>query len=267
MSKLALLSGLFLAVAACESGGGGGGDDDGTTIDAGGDVIDAAPGSADAFVTPPGSFTIEWGPVTVQPGGENTQCVTKRLGNPGAIHVNQIHNSLNGVSHHLIVYKVADTTEVTTPVNCQPFSDTLNPAKGSPLMITQKHDEVLQLPAGVGFNLDANQMIRLEMHFVNLSDNPSDVSATSTFAASTCSSPLRPAARRAILDRRGSTSSISTSSGPTRRPLIQSPVTGSTPPEYNSAPATTASHAAPSKITRARSPRLKQIRAIVLPSS
>ena len=119
--------------------------------------------------------------VTVPSGTENTQCVVKRLGNDTPIKVHQIHNVLPQGSHHLIVYRTDDTEEQPEPFECQPFADTLDPSKGSPLMVTQKHDETLTLPDGVGFALDAGVMIRLEMHYINPTGAPLDVSATSTF--------------------------------------------------------------------------------------
>jgi hypothetical protein len=117
----------------------------------------------------------------VAPGQEDTQCVVMRLGNPKSLHVGAIHNALGDASHHLIVYRVNDTEEKRTPFSCNPFTDTLDPARGSTLMVTQKHDDLLTLPAGVAFSLDENQMIRLEMHFINASSTDKTVSATTTF--------------------------------------------------------------------------------------
>jgi hypothetical protein len=150
------------------SSGAGGGAGAGTTTGAGG-----------ALEGP--SYSVSFGPVKVAPGEEHTQCIVARLGNPEAFHVGSMHNLLTQGSHHLIVYRTADTEEKLTPYDCQPFADTLNPAKGSPLMVTQKHDEVLTFPEGVAVTLDANQMIRLEMHYINPSDAEIEVKATSTF--------------------------------------------------------------------------------------
>jgi hypothetical protein len=132
---------------------------------------------------PPGAqtYTVKFDPVTVQPGTERTQCVVKKLGNDEQIRVHQIHNVLPTGSHHLIVYRTSDTVEQPTPFDCEPFTDTLKPEKGSPLMVTQKHDELLTLPDGVGFTLQPGVMVRLEMHYINASGGPLDVSATSTF--------------------------------------------------------------------------------------
>ncbi len=127
------------------------------------------------------TYSLGFGPITVQPGEENTQCLILNLGNPDPIHVGQIHNVLSNGSHHMIVYRSAETTEQTTPFDCVPFTDTLDPTKGSTLMVTQKHDDTLTLPAGVGFTLDANQMIRIELHYINPSPAVLEVQASTTF--------------------------------------------------------------------------------------
>jgi hypothetical protein len=117
----------------------------------------------------------------VAPGQEDTQCVVMRLDNDAPIRVGSIHNELGDASHHLIVYRVSDTEEKRTPFPCAPFSDTLDPDKGSALMVTQKRDDLLTLPSGVAISLDAHQMVRLEMHFINASPTPKTVTAKTTF--------------------------------------------------------------------------------------
>ncbi len=129
------------------------------------------------------SYTVSFGPVTVPAGVEKTQCVVKRLGNPGALHVGSIHNALGTASHHMIVYRVNDTQEILTPFDCKPFTDALDPTKGSPLMVTQKKDEVLTLPTGVAFSLEANQMVRLEMHYINPTGADVQLMSTSTMTS------------------------------------------------------------------------------------
>ena len=130
---------------------------------------------------PQETFTASF-PSTVVPAGmEKTQCVILHLGNTEKVHIGQIHNQLGDASHHMIVYRVSDTVEQPTPFDCEPFVDTLDPAAGSPLMITQRADELLELPQGVAFSLEPNQMIRLEMHYINYSPEPIDISATAEF--------------------------------------------------------------------------------------
>src|SRR5262249_8432652 len=104
----------------------------------------------------PGEQSLTFGPLTLKSGTENTQCTQARLKNMDVLRAHQIHNVLSQGSHHMIVYKTSDTVEKLTPYDCQPFVDTLDPDKGSPLMITQKHDDTLTLPDNVAFSLDQN---------------------------------------------------------------------------------------------------------------
>jgi hypothetical protein len=159
----------------------------GTSKSTSSDATTSPEGSPEGGVdspAPPGSYTLTFGPIQVGPGVENTQCLVLRLGNPTAMHVGAIHNLLGTSSHHMIVYRVSDTTEQTTPFDCQPFTDTLNPADGSTLMVSQKKDDLLQLPSGVGYTLDANQMIRIEMHYIN------PTTATTTLVSTTTMIPI-----------------------------------------------------------------------------
>ncbi len=154
--------------------------------------IDATPGGgdggtgADAPVTTDGGtsgLTLQYPDITVAAGAENTQCVVVNLHNATSLHIHEVHNTLSQMSHHLIVYTTNDTTEQPVPFNCQPFTDTLNPAKGAPIMVSQKKDDDLVLPTGVGFTFAANQMIRLEMHYINTTDADMTANATIRFTA------------------------------------------------------------------------------------
>src|SRR3954469_10818779 len=97
------------------------------------------------------SYSLRWGPVAVDPGQENTQCIWVRLNNETEIKVHSMHDVLAMGSHHLIVYKDdMDTTEQTTPVDCQPFTGALNTTGMiQPIVITQKADDSIYLPDGV----------------------------------------------------------------------------------------------------------------------
>lgn len=128
------------------------------------------------------TFTVAFGPLAVPPATERTQCVVKRLGNATRIHVGAIHNVLGPASHHMIVYRVNDTVEQPTPFDCKPFTDTLDPTKGSPLMITQKKDEVLALPPGVAYSLEPFQMVRIEMHYINPTKDAVSLTSTTSMA-------------------------------------------------------------------------------------
>lgn len=145
-------------------------------------LVGAACGSTEPTKAPAApAASLAFPATVVQPGQEDTKCVVMRLGNDKPLHVGAIHNALGDASHHLIVYRVNDTEEKRTPFSCNPFTDTLDPAKGSPLMVTQKKDDLLTLPSGVAFSLDVNQMVRLEMHYLNASSTDKTVSATTTF--------------------------------------------------------------------------------------
>ena len=151
---------------------------------------DAAPVDGDVYSTDSGggteSYTVQFGPITVPPSTEHTQCIVVPLGNAASIHVGQIHDLLGNASHHMILYKVAAQATQATPFDCQPFQDTLNPSNGNPLVISQKKDDLIQLPQGVAFTLDPNQMVRLEMHYINA--NPSTaVTLTTTSTLTTIS--------------------------------------------------------------------------------
>ncbi|MBK9264965.1 MAG: hypothetical protein IPM54_34935 [Polyangiaceae bacterium] len=127
------------------------------------------------------TYIVDFPALTIAPGTERTQCIVKRLGNDELIRVHQIHNSLPAGSHHLIIYRTADTEEKLDPYDCTPFLDSLDPSKGSTIMVTQKHEETLTLPKGVAFSMPAGQMVRLEMHYINTTSAPLEVSAKSTF--------------------------------------------------------------------------------------
>jgi Copper type II ascorbate-dependent monooxygenase, C-terminal domain len=163
--------------------GGGGGVDagkDGSSGDSGTSPGDDASDPFGDATAPPGSYSLQIGPIMVGAGVENTQCVVLNLNNPVPIQVGQIHNLLTNGSHHMIVYRVDDTMEQPTPFDCQPFTDTLNAADGSVLMITQKHDDLLQFPQGVAYTLPANQMIRLELHYINAGSTALEVTGQTT---------------------------------------------------------------------------------------
>lgn len=143
----------------------------------------AAPADAPPLVGE--RYQLSWGPVTVQPGavGEGTKCIWMRLSNETPIKVRQMHNVLSSSSHHLIVYKDdMNTTEQMTPVDCAPFTGALNTSGSvAPIMITQKADDALTLPDGVAYTLDAHQMIKIEMHYINATDTPTEATAMVEF--------------------------------------------------------------------------------------
>lgn len=161
-------------------GGGGGGTDGGGGVDAG-PGFDGGPGFDAGGGGGGDSYTVTFGPVEVGPGVERTECVIKRLGNLDPVKIGRIVDLLGSSSHHMIVYRVNDETERPEPFSCSPFSDTLDPSVGSPLVVSQRAEDEIQLPEGVGFPFDANQMIRLEMHYINTTTETVTLESSATF--------------------------------------------------------------------------------------
>ncbi|MFN0245305.1 MAG: hypothetical protein ACKV2T_00270 [Kofleriaceae bacterium] len=144
---------------------------------------DAAPGP----VLTGESFSLMWGPVTVGPGEEGTQCVILDVGNDETVKIHEIENTLTSFSHHLVIYRDDTAPEpLTTPFPCVPFAGTLAAnAAVSPLMITQKEHDLLTLPDGVAYTFAPRQRIRVEMHYLNASEQTEDVSARMEFRVAT----------------------------------------------------------------------------------
>lgn len=139
-----------------------------------------APSGPDAGQLTGQSFSVTFGPLEVPAGTEDTRCVEVRLGNVDAHWVGRLHTKLSGVSHHLIVYRSRNTEEITEPFPCTPFLDTLKDTT-TPLMVSQIPEETLELPYGVAFSIEPDQMVRLEMHYVNATEEPLTVQAEATF--------------------------------------------------------------------------------------
>jgi hypothetical protein len=127
------------------------------------------------------SYTVTIGPIDVPAGVEKTQCIEKKLGNVDAKWIGRLRTHTMGVSHHMIVYRMAGTVEQPTPFDCTPFVETLDPANGSPLMVTQIPEETLTLPYGVAFKIDPDQMVRIELHYINTTDSDMSVAGDATF--------------------------------------------------------------------------------------
>lgn len=177
-----------LVAAACGGGdagltggignGSGGTDGFGGTGGGGGAGGLSTGGTGGSFAPPEGSFSVKWGPTMVPGGTESTRCVMKRLGNTEPISVREIHNVLGATSHHFIVYRANDTVEQPDPYPCTPFADTFN---DPPLIITQRANDRLTMPDGVAYTIEPDQMLRLELHYINVSAAPQMAEATSTF--------------------------------------------------------------------------------------
>jgi hypothetical protein len=117
-------------------------------------------------------------PTTVQPGKENTQCITVNLNNPEGAYVRRVRADLSTGSHHMVVYTSDKTVEDAVPKDCQPFSGILNGEH--PIFIAQQPQSKLEFPSDedgtpVGFEIPPHQMVKIEMHYIDTTQFPLSV--------------------------------------------------------------------------------------------
>ena len=149
----------------------------------GGSSTGGAGAPEDAPIT---SYQMQVAPIAVAPGVENTQCITLRLKNAEAGYVRRIHAQLTQGSHHMIAYRSIVQTEYPTPTDCFAFSGAFI-GGNHPIFIAQQPDATLQLPTDVetgkpvGVAIDQDQMLYLELHYINTTDKPLEVSGSIQF--------------------------------------------------------------------------------------
>jgi hypothetical protein len=123
----------------------------------------AAPASADGFqiVLPPGS-------VNIQPGQEAYYCYDKVIPGGQAINVGEFQSWMTqGASHHFITYAGSGSDgaltggAANTGLACNPSGNWVYATSSSGQVID------LKFPAGVGLPFPANQILILNMHFIN----------------------------------------------------------------------------------------------------
>ena len=153
----------------------------------------AAPASAaPQQPPPPPAATLTIKVPQVPPGGEDTQCVQIRMTNTAPVNVVKLHNTLSAGSHHFIVTALNDPMAPEAALKrCQGFGGAVT---GAPLAITQAHDDSVQLSEGIGYALKTGQVMHLEMHYINTTDRPIDISATTELFAAAPGAVLQDAA-------------------------------------------------------------------------
>jgi hypothetical protein len=145
---------------------GGAGGSGGGGWDPGGPVTTYAP----AFV-----------PVMTMPGQEQTMCITFPLDNAAPVLVRRFSTNLTEGTHHIILYRAPTEKENLTPTPCMGLSGLLTGSH--PIFIAQqKHSELL-MPTSedgkpVALQLDAHEMVRMEMHFINTTPAPITVTGS-----------------------------------------------------------------------------------------
>jgi hypothetical protein len=111
------------------------------------------------------------GPVPLAAAQETTLCVTIRMNNPVAMMMTHFQADLAPGSHHLIVYRSQATTEKPKPAPCQPFSGLLGGTE-VPILLIQNDQSEFQFPPNVGLQFEAQQMLKLEEHYINTGSEP-----------------------------------------------------------------------------------------------
>jgi hypothetical protein len=111
----------------------------------------------------------------IPPGGEEHVCVITALENSEQVWVNEVHASLSGGSHHLIVDR--EDPAATLQATPQPCSPTMA-GDSTRLIIAQQRETEVKLPDGVAFSLVARQPLFLQLHYINLKDAPADITGT-----------------------------------------------------------------------------------------
>jgi hypothetical protein len=160
-----MLAAMLLATACDDPEPAGGGD--------GGGEQDGGADAADPTIVETRSLTI--GPVTVDPGGEDTICVVLDLGNDVPRMIRSVRTELTDGTHHVIVTR-HDGPLSPEPTSCGAF------AGGAPdsdvLFIAQQSEAAMAYPAGAGLPVVARQPVHLEMHYFNASDETLEIAGT-----------------------------------------------------------------------------------------
>jgi hypothetical protein len=157
--------------------------DSGASID-GGSVEDSGfSGAAQASI----------GPIDVPAGVEKTVCIVKDLGNSDDLVVTGFTATLAAGSHHLIVYKTT-AQEDLTPTPCAPFVGLVS-GQAEPIVLINKLAVTWAFPAGVALEIPAHQMVRIEAHYINATDQDIQGVGTVTFQGTPKASaaPFQPA--------------------------------------------------------------------------
>jgi hypothetical protein len=111
----------------------------------------------------------------IEPGQERTVCQVLDLGNEAPAVVRSIRTSLTLGSHHMILYRT-DAEATDTPQPCGSF-----PLGDDTLFIAQQSDTALDYPDGAALPIQAHQHVRVEIHYINYTEEPIDVEGSVHF--------------------------------------------------------------------------------------
>lgn len=155
--------------------------------DAGTGPVDA--GGADTAVGddagPVGIRAVSMGPIVIPPGVERTECVKLPLDNQQPAMIRSIRTELGTGSHHMIITRASGSPE-PNPRPCNAFG-----VAGDTLFIAEKPEADLRYPAGAGLRVEAQALIGIEIHYINVSDAEIELTGTVEFELAPVDSGLR----------------------------------------------------------------------------
>jgi hypothetical protein len=126
-------------------------------------TVDGGPSGNDAATNSIGSITLKADSFAVPAGGDITRCTAVRGTNATAMFTNRFTNTQAG--HHVVLYAVSH------PIDSGSFEC---PQGGqwnwNEIYTSTKHEDQYQLPADVGFKIEANQQFVIETHVINATD-------------------------------------------------------------------------------------------------
>src|SRR5262249_53826612 len=101
--------------------------------------------------------------------------------------VDDIHATLTGGSHHLIVdRRPAGTAAQTEPAVCSPTMG----GENSRLIIAQQAETRLTLPDGIAFSIEAGQPLFLQLHYFTSRDEVRDITGQIELALTDATAPI-----------------------------------------------------------------------------
>ncbi len=115
---------------------------------------------------------------TARAGSERQVCKYVNLNNPAPLEIVKFSAHMVGKSHHFNVYKMltARPDGNTTVQDCPPAGDQIS-GRAAYIFGSGQADYERLMPAGVGFKLEANAQILLEMHVINATQSEMPASA------------------------------------------------------------------------------------------
>jgi hypothetical protein len=122
------------------------------------------------------TYAVTLGPVTLAPGEERVVCMDRRMESDHDTDIVNMSSELTEGGHHLVFYKSNATEESSAPVPCNSFRGFFGGIV--PLYIAQKAHSELKFPPGVAYSISAGQMVRIELHFLNTTKKPLDVTGS-----------------------------------------------------------------------------------------